>query len=468
MSRADHFVGRQDAVRRLAAVLSGRERAAGKLTVQSIEGPGGIGKTCLFDHVLTTTDMADQRYLILRLDGNEPTGRTVLRSVARLVDGAEAEAIRGKPPGYYFPAVARVTKAIEAIRAEAVAEIQKQRPNDDEGRAAVLRYLDLALATGKHLNDVLPITRRYVDVRALERDARLLEEVVPTLVSLREETARVWERLGIGSDTALRNALKENALRPLADALVSDLSAILAQYRPQDRGKAMHRKLPGIDRLLLILDDYEVLESTIGELLVGHLLPLLRAAGFESTVVILGRDQLEATHPAWDQHFKANLLRSILLDPLPRADMDQLVASYGVTSADETDRAWRDTQGYPFYVQLWIEEAESGGRGVVMLKRFHDRTTRWMGDREKRWLDQMIFLDEVNIRTLRAALEEPSEAEEAFRWFEREGSVRDTVGATFRVREYLRSRLVDYLRASDPDRCDALERRARGGGAARA
>jgi len=124
-------------------------------------------------------------------------------------------------------------------------------------------------------------------------------------------------------------------------------------------------------------------------------------------------------------------------------------------SPDEKERAWRDTQGYPYCVQLWIEEAEAGGRSAVMLKRFHDRTTRWMGEREKRWLQHVLFLSAVDIPSLQAMLGNETEGEEAFRWFEGEGSVRDTAGSPYRVREYLRSRLVDYLRACDHVRCES-------------
>src|SRR5713226_6992087 len=102
---------------------------------------------------------------------------------------------------------------------------------------------------------------------------------------------------------------------------------------------------------------------------------------------------------------------------------------------------------------------ESGGRSAVMLKRFHDRTTRWMSDHEKGWLQHTLFLEAVNIRTLQGMVGNEQEAVKAFRWFEREGSVRDTSGNTFRVREYLRSRLIDYLRVSDPDQCEQLRRK---------
>lgn len=242
---------------------------------------------------------------------------------------------------------------------------------------------------------------------------------------------------------------------------MSDLSAILKKYRPADRKKAMHSKMAGIDRLLLIFDDYEKLQETLGEFLAVHLLRSLRSANFKSTVILLVRDRLEATHPEWDQHVKPNMLPRIALAPLSRVEMDEMVASFGVHSLAEKDRAWRDTEGYPFYVQLWVEEAEAGGRSALMLTRFHDRITRWMSDSQRRWLEHALFLDVVNIRSLRGMLGNAAEAENAFRWFENDGSVRDIAAKSFRVREYLRSRLVDYLRVCDPDRCDELESRSR-------
>jgi hypothetical protein len=367
--------------------------------------------------------------------------------------------------------VDRVVKAIETIRSEAVAEFKERHPDNENGQLALLQLLDMAFEAGKRLNDAVPTTKKHfnfhelekhINVQELEKLVQLIEDMVPLMVSLREEAPWFWERLGLlDRSTALRNAIKENACRPLADALHSDLSAILAGYRSKDQFEATHSKIEGIDRLLLILDDYEMLQKPLGEFLVGYLLPALRSANFESVVMILGRDQLEATHPAWDQHFKPNLLERIALARLLRPETDQLVESYGVRAHDDKERAWRDTQGYPLYVQLWTEEVASGGRSAIMLKRFHDRTTRWLSDREKGWLQHTLFLEEVNIRTLQGMLDDEQQAKEAFKWFECEGSVRDTTGEAFRVREYLRSRLIDYLRVSDPDYCEQLQHRGR-------
>ena len=166
---AERFVGRNDAVRRIHDVLTGREAANGNLTVLSIEGTGGIGKTYLFNHAIGCVDLTNRNYLVLRTDGGDPSARTLVRALARMVDGASAEAIRGKPSGYYFPSVDRVGKTIDVIRNQAAAEFQQRHQNDEDGRLALLRFLELAFETGKRVNDAIPITKKHVDFNKLDK-----------------------------------------------------------------------------------------------------------------------------------------------------------------------------------------------------------------------------------------------------------------------------------------------------------
>ncbi len=91
---SEHFVGRQEAVGLLGAVLKGSTKAQGKLTIQRIEGSGGIGKSCLFDHVLVSSDLTDRYYFCLKIDGNDPSASGLVRSISRMVESAEAEAMQ--------------------------------------------------------------------------------------------------------------------------------------------------------------------------------------------------------------------------------------------------------------------------------------------------------------------------------------------------------------------------------------
>ena len=457
----DHFVGRTNDVERMRNVLLGKDRADGNLTIQSIEGPGGIGKSFLLEHVLAQTDLRERKYLTCRLNGGELTTASLTPCLERLVHGAQSHATRDKPPGFYFPSVASTVRTIDKLRFEAIAEFQRLRPSDQEGQAALSTFLDVAFRTGKRINDINRITRDYVNVDAVER---ILIEAIPKMRSLLGRTPGFRDRLGLGHGKAsLRNAVKEDACRPLADALVADLSAILSGYRKRSLLHPTSAKIAGIDRLLIILDDYEKLQDTIGGFLLGYLLPALRDGAFESTVLILGRDRLEATDrlARWGA-FQPNLCRRIELKPFSRSEMDQLVESYGAATEAEKTRAWNDTQGYPYHVELWMQEAsktENGGPSALMLRMFHDKTTRWMTPAEKDWLRQVLFLNEVNVRTLHRMICDADKAKRAFEWFESEPSIRDVSSRSFRVREFLRSRLVEYIRISDPDSHDELTRR---------
>lgn len=456
------FVGRQEETVRLQAVLKGELAAGRRLVVQSIEGPGGIGKTSCYDHALESVDLSGRQYLSMRISGQSSVPGSVARAVTQLIETAEADALRGQPAGRYFPSVSRVVKVMEYLRAEALAQFLTLPSQNEDGKVAVAEYIDMAFSLGHVVNDLAPKTKGYFNAEAMEKHRPMIEAAIPKLTALVKETPNYFQRLGIVDGMlGLRNKIRHNACELLAEAFVSDLAAILSGYRYRDLFKPSHRKIDSIDRLLLVIDDYEETQRYLGEFLVTYVLPALRNAKFETVVIVLGRDQLEATHVGWSHHHKPVLLEPIVLKPLARDEMDVLVESFGMGSPAEKERAWKDTRGYPLYVQLWSEEAQSGGRSAIVVKRFYDRTTRWMSKQEKRWLEDTLFLDEVDKRTLRKALGSTEEAEKAFRWFENDGSVRDTTSDRFRVREYLRSRLKDYIRISDPDRYEELERKAK-------
>ena len=62
---------------------------------------------------------------------------------------------------------------------------------------------------------------------------------------------------------------------------------------------------------------------------------------------------------------------------------------------------------------------------------------------------------------MQAMIGDEEQGRKRFNWFPREGSVRDTSTSHFRVHEYLRSRLIDYLRVCDPARHEQLQQNGR-------
>lgn len=293
----------------------------------------------------------------------------------------------------------------------------------------------------------------------LEKHRDGIGKALSSLEALKLSEMGLLEKLGLGSTAVRRNALKTNPLQEFAQAMVKDLTAILVGYEGKDFFAPKIAKVDSVDRLLLVVDDYEAVKISLERFFIDHLFPSLKAARFESTVVLIGRDRLADTSGG-DLHHQLGgaMLPPIELRALARNELVELAKSQGISDEAELDRVWTDTEGYPFFVQLWLEEATFGGRSAMLLKRAYQRTTKWMSDEERRWLAYALTMEDVNIRQFRLALGDDTEAKRAQDWFEGDASIRDPHSQKFRVREYLRSRLLDYIEASDPDLHEELIR----------
>lgn len=455
MSSAE-FVGRADGVEKLTNALQ-REMAKGRrLLVQSIEGPGGIGKSALFEHVLHRSELAGQEYLTIRISGNGAHRDTLPGIMKNLVNSAASVDTGSKPPGFFFPKTMRILAIFDSIRSAAEEEIRASAPGDRADVDQAINLIDRAIAIGTKLNEIVPITKRFLDVAKLDGAPDNLKELHAHVTAFSLESAGFFEKLGLGGSVAQRNDVRTNFLDSLSNAFVTDLTALLFGYERKEWYRPSLHPLPGTHRLLLIIDDYEALQEMFAPFLVGHLLPKLVTARFETTTVILGRDTLQNTHPGWDQNLGGSLLPAIPVKPLARTEFDALVNSLGVTDEQELEQAWSDTEGYPFTVHLWVEEHLAGGKSAVMLQRFYDRTTRWLTQQQKVWLERLMFLDRVDMQTLPIALEGITEPTKVLEWFRHEASLRDTHSDVFRVRPYIRSRLIAYLKLCDPERCQSF------------
>lgn len=452
------YVGREQAIAQLKDVLTGQHGIPGRLVIQSIEGPGGVGKTALFDHVLNTTQLASRNYLTMRISGNPDSHVDPFQSVQALIANSRAPTAVQVPLREQFTYTDEIEAVYEGLISSTKTQLAKRLPSVPVD--VLVTAVKITVGAGKRINDLAPASKKFLNFQKLEQYIPQIESTLKELEPLLDEVPGILDKLGLGRQAAQRNSVRRNPLAALSTALETDLSVLLAGYRKRDWRHPTKSKVKGIDRLLIVVDDYESLTGTLSEFLVSHLVQGLKHCDFDTVLVVLGRDQLALTHPAWSQHHNFELAPAISLRPLSRTEMDELATAYKVTDPNQQERAWNDTQGYPLLVHLWIEEARegegNGGPSVGLLKRFHDRTTRWMNDEQKRWLDHVLFLNRVNVRTMTAMLGDEAEARRAVHWFESEGSVRDHRDRTFHVIEYVRSRLADYLQVIDPERFETL------------
>lgn len=431
------------------------------LAICGISGAGGIGKSYLVEHVLSSLEPAKAGLLTLRIDAAQAQARG---DFFALVDGQLAR--RSLPP----PADARIdyfseTRRVAAAHRDLVARVTKEL--EVEGAPEDVRRAAIALLKAAHLlNKAIPKTREYVDVAKfnLEPDAvsdglDVAWDTIESLKTLRESDwlpEPVRARLGL----SLASRLKRDLYGVTADALVRDLNAALVVRSQENSFKKAQRSIPGLDRLLLVIDDYEAVGATLSDFLISSFVPRLAEASFATMLIVAGRDDLEDTHPGWGQHCKRYLTEQIRLRPFDAETAERLMEAEAVPQ-DRRAAIFELTQGFPLLLSLAIEEAATDGASALFLKRFFDRTTRWMSGEEREWFILTCYLDEVNEDTLRLVLPD-GDTGPVQDWFEGESSIRDPTAPTFRVRPLIREKVLGYIAVRSPERHRELCRRAQG------
>lgn len=434
--------------------------------IQGISGPGGIGKSALWEHALNEVDVSSLGYLVIRIDGQDAQGGGLANAISRAIENAKipesiwknASKKMPKSTGSYFPALNQVLAVIDEIKAKSAIQATTEATRSGESLSAddFGRFFDAAITVGMSVNQMSPKTVEYFNFQKLREEPLLqnvISELLPLVSAIRTESPGFLNKLGIGGGYELRNAVRENAAERIAQAFFSDLTAILAGYQGSDFYKPKLKKVKGLERLLLIVDDFEFVRGTLDAFLIQGLLPRLRDARFKSLVAILGRDALASSHPEFDsKDYSANMLDQIHVERLSREELGRLLSRLGIDDKARKDQAWSDTEGYPYYVHQWVAESQQGGITAETLRRFNRRITLWLSEKQKKWLEPILFMDDVNIESLGKVLGKSSEAKAALDWFQSEASLRDPSTQRFKVREYVRVRLRQYLEISNPER----------------
>src|SRR3954449_4190773 len=141
---------------RLRTIITGHREA---LAICGISGAGGIGKSYLVEHVLSSLEPAKAGWLVLRVDAAQAEARC---DFFALVDGQLARrslAPPADPRVDYFPETRRVAAAHRALVARVAQELEREGAPEDVRRAAVA-----ILKAAHFLNKAIPKTREYVDI----------------------------------------------------------------------------------------------------------------------------------------------------------------------------------------------------------------------------------------------------------------------------------------------------------------
>lgn len=461
----DKFVGRDNLVHQIRALFN-ETQTTKKLRIQSIEGSGGLGKSTLLEHAITPELLADHHYLCLKIDGHHSQNDDIYDLVSALIHSASSAVTRHKKSSELFPKTSNVIKAYQAFKLQLIKAYMEKDPSLNPEK--ISDYLRIGLQLGDFVNQAFPHSQQHVQFSVIHDQLQhqhlfqKLDQLADDLNVMRKEGVSRLETLlsslSISSNVSLRNAFRERSLRPLAQALVEDLSAIL--YKAQKRFDVAPSKIKGIDRLLVIIDDFEALQPTLLRFLTENLLHELKKSEFESLLFILGRDNLSNTSPDWQQHFENSQQPAIRLKHLNQEQVYALAGHYGIDEPKILEQIWQDTEGYPYYIQLWIAEVENGGVTATSLKQFYVRMTRWLSAVEKSWLQKIVYLNVINISNIRHMGFSADEAQHIMVWFENEASLRDTQAKHYQFRPFVQRRILDYLKINDPELFLSLSQQA--------
>lgn len=433
----DRFVGRVETLGRLKNWLAGKTIQKGRLSIGSIAGSAGIGKTYLLDHALREANVLDRGYVVLRLNGGQPLP-TLARAFKGLLQGAKTS--NGKV--IRFPETDECWRALEWMDARARAEVEAVVKDD----ADLAKTIADVFAVLVGLAELVPIPKvkaaaritGMVPKKHVEEVVRLIQTAVAFQA---EKLPDFFKGRRKRRDVRLRNDLRKDLAETLVAAVVSDLEAGLV------KGIFGNRPMEKRNRLLLIIDDYERTKDVLADALLRSMVPALKNADFETLMIVIGRDRLTDTGPGWSQHHQESLLQPIMLEELTRDEAEQYARLRGIERPETIERIIRDTAGYPYLLAAEVDDELDGGSSALSRKNFFDRTTQWMTEEQKEWSKRLAFLDEVSLETIPRVIDvNRSETLKIMEWFKAEASLRSPSAARWSLRPMIRTKLREYVK----------------------
>ncbi len=458
----DAFVGRENAVDTLKLLLT--KRPPRRLVVASISGPGGVGKSFLLEHVLAGVDVEGDKYLKLSSHGRDA-------AVAGMVDLITRQLLQSckqvDAASVYMRRTRDCRKALDAIDKSFSDRVARAAKKESLlGSVDIIRVLAHAGVTAA---EVLEDTKNG-KVQATATIAKAILKHVEKNPAVAEKTAQLIrdaasDPSGSRFASGLTKRLLRDATATTCEAFVSDLTDLLVGWEKrklENLLKLLPPKAPGVDRLLLVLDDYESLPVRAQSAFVHDLLPALAGARFESTVVVIGRDALTDAHQQWSDKFEKYIEAEIRLSELSVEEASRYARDRGISDEKIVERIVTETRGFPFLLATEVDAEKAGGRSALTLEKFIARTTRWMTSEQREWLVHLSFLDTVNEDTIGVML--PAEDPRAvLEWFKHEPSIRAPSGtpAKWRVLPIVRSRVQAHVELDSPRRHEELTARAK-------
>jgi hypothetical protein len=409
----------------------------GKVDIYGISGYGGIGKSFLLRRVFDSKRPLNRGFLTITLDGSNPS---VLGDMMGIYDHSLSPRALplGKQNFDYFPHARKLAREHSKLANAVKDALRKARSPEDVKMAA--RWI---FRGGSVLNKVIPKTKEYLDFDELRKEGldKSFEDAIDLLARLKPLDGSLWlpgpakDMLGI----TYKERIKTDLYRLAADEWIADLCAVLNRYRRTDWHKWTHEPIKGLDRLLLVIDDFEIIGKTIIDFVTTALIPALETANFHTTLIVLGRDDLANAHISFQHHLSHLVREKIRLEKFTDGIARGMFIEAGYAEAD-LPRLMEESLGYPFIVNLLCE---AKGGSVSFYQQFFERTTRWMGPTERNWVLPLCYLDRITQESVSQMIPDANSLA-VMEWFKHEASLRDPNAEWYEISPYIRRTLIEF------------------------
>lgn len=501
------FIGREDPLKTVVGYL--REPFGAKnLHIFSISGPGGIGKTHLIQHALASVDLNEDNYLFLRIDGASSQKSFSDIVCVDLVSSSHVMQIQNRLSFRNMKKCKSQFEKIEIIKKE---QLSKAIDENRDLRQTVKKVLPAVKTTvglaekafgiysafkcgspvrfnpvdikkkrdgslnknsKKQIEKNIEVAKEELELREREKEIfervkklqedgersehtsiadHIDEEKVDCLFDTIEEIESYREKNWLIGGSGLRNRLREQPSETVAGMLFDDIECILRNISKDGKRKS-------VKNLFIFIDDYESLAEKIESFLLNDFLRHIKEGAFNTFVAIVGRDPLNSS-PGWEQNYGGSYLGNVHLEPFTDYEAKEFIQKSGIDSEETISRIIEETSGYPFLLASEVEDTLNGGRSALGLKKFFDRTTRWMSGCQKEWMKPICFLSEVNLETIEHML--PDEhPEPILEWFKCEASLRDHRSKKWRVMPLISTKIKEYIHLDSPRSFQILKEKA--------
>jgi hypothetical protein len=427
---------RHDEFKRVLGWFKSKPESGG-VDIYGISGFGGMGKSYLLTQAISDKKPSTKGYLQITIDGAD---KSILGDFMAIYERClcPKSIPNGLPKKDYFSRSRKLVRKHSELTREVEAAFKESSSPESVKNTASLLFRGGAL-----LNQCFPKIKEFVDFEAAQKMGfdKQIDEATDLLRSLKPFQKKsivpgfLKDILGITYEERVKNDL----YRLAADEWVSDIGNLLIRDARENGLKRPRGNPTSPNRLLLIIDDFEILGKTIVEFLQIALIPSLENSDFHSTIIILGRDSISDSSFDFQHHFGHLIRDSFRIERFKKSVAMNLFEQSGYKNTEHS-KLWEESQGLPFLVSLICQ---GKGGTVSFYQQFYDRVTKWMATVEKDWVLPLCYLDKITAASVPAVLPK-ADPNVVMEWLKNESSLRDPNEKFYVIAPYIRRTLKEH------------------------